>query len=326
MILSSSHHVSSLLIKHYHEKVQHQGRHFTLGLMRSGGFWIVGRKQALNSVINNRIKCKRLRNRQQIKKKAHLPIDRLTPAPPFSFVGLEVFGPWLVSARRTRGGMANNKRWAVLFTCLTTRAIHIKVIESMDASCFSNALRRFLALRGPAVQFCSDCGTNFVGARNELQSSLKDMDDRAIQSYIATEGCNWIFNAPHASHGSGVWERMIGVTRRILDSVLADLGPKRFTHEVLTTLMAEVTAIVNARPVLPVPSDPEMPEILTPATLLTQKSRALKSIPGNFSSTELYSKQWRQVQHLANMFWTRWHKEYLPTLQPRRSGKARPET
>ena len=174
------------------------------------------------------------------------------------------------------------------------------------------------ALRGPAVQFCSDCGTNFVGAQNELQSSLKDMDDRAIQSYLATEGCNWIFNAPQASHGGGVWERMIGATRRILDSVLADLGPKRLTHEVLTTLMAEVTAIVNARPVLPVPSDPEMPEILTPATLLTQKSRALKSIPGNFSSTELYSKQWRQVQHLANMFWTRWHKEYLPTLQPRR--------
>ena len=86
--------------------------------------------------------------------------------------------------------------------------------------------------------------------------------------------------------------------------------------------MTEVTAIVNARPVLPVPSDPEMPEILTPATLLTQKSRALKSIPGNFSSTELYSKQWSQVQHLANMVWTHWHKEYLPTLQPRRKWQG----
>ena len=86
--------------------------------------------------------------------------------------------------------------------------------------------------------------------------------------------------------------------------------------------MAEVTAIVNARPLVPVPSDPEIPEILTPAILLTQKSRALKSIPGNFSSTELYSKQWRQVQHLANMFWTRWRKEYLPTLQPRRKWQS----
>ena len=150
------------------------------------------------------------------------------------------------------------------------------------------------------------------------------MDDRAIQSYLATEGCSWIFNAPHTSHVGGVWERMIGMTRRILDSVLADLAPVRLTHEVLTTLMTEVTAIVNAKPLVPVPSDPEMPEILTPATLLTQKSRALKSIPENFSGTELYSKQWRQVQHLANMFWTRWREEYLPTLQPR--GKWQSET
>ena len=322
LVLPSAHHVSSLLIQNYHEKVQHQGRHFILGLIRSSGFWIVGSKRAVNSAINNCIKCKKLRGRQQTQKMADLPIDRLTPAPPFSYVGLDVFGPWLVSARRTRGGMANSKRWAVLFTCLTTRAIHIEVIESMDASCFINALRRFLALRGPAVQFRSDCGTNFVGARNELQSSLKEMDDRAIQSYLATEGCNWIFNAPHASHVGGVWERMIGVTTGILDSVLADLAPTRLTHEVLTTLMAEATAIVNARPLVPVPSDPEMPEILTPATLLTQKSKAFKSIPGNFSSTALYSKQWRQVQHLANMFWTRWRKEYLPTLQPRRKWQS----
>ena len=182
MILPSSHHVSSLLIKHYHDKVQHQGRHFTLGLIRSSGFWIVGGTRAVNSAINNCIKCKKLRGRQQTQKMADLPIDRLTPAPPFSYVGLDVFVPWLVSARRTRGGMANSKRWAVLFTCLTTRAIHIEVIESMDASCFINALRRFLALRGPAVKFRSDCGTNFVGARNELQPSLKEMDDGGLPS------------------------------------------------------------------------------------------------------------------------------------------------
>lgn len=318
MILPSSHYVSSLLIKHYHEKVQHQGRHFTLGVIQSSGFWIVGSKRAVNSAINNCIKCKKLRDGQQTQKIADLSIDRLSPAPSLSYVGLDVFGPWLVSARRTRGGMANSKRWAVFFTCLTTRAIHIELIESMDASCFINALRRFLALRGPAVQYRSDCGTNFVGARNELQSSLKEMNDRAIKFHLATEGCNCIFNAPHASHVGGVWERMIGVTRRIWDSVLADLAPIRLTHEVLTTLMAAVTAVVNAKPLVPVPSDPEMPEILTPATLLTPTSRALKSIPGNLSSTELYSKQWRQVQHLANMFWTRWRKKYLPTLQPRR--------
>ena len=187
----------------------------------------------------------------------------------------------------------------------------------MDSSSFINALRRFLALRGPVVQLRSDCGTSFVGAHNELQASLNEMDD-AIRRYLASEGCDWIFNAPHSSHVGGVWERMIGVTRRILDAMLAEIEPKRLSHEVLLTLMAEVTAIVNARPLVPVPTDPEAPEVLTPAILLTQKTQSLKATPGNFSCADLHSKQWRQVQHLANVFWNRWRKEFLPTLQPRR--------
>lgn len=71
---------------------------------------------------------------------ADLPVQRLTPAPPFSYIGLDVFGPWLVSTRWTRGGAANSKRWAVLFTCMATRAIHIELIESLDTSSFINAL------------------------------------------------------------------------------------------------------------------------------------------------------------------------------------------
>ena len=71
---------------------------------------------------------------------ADLPKDRLDPSPPFSYVGLDIFGPWSVVFRRTRGGVANQKRWAILFTCLTTRAVHIEVIEGRSRSSFINAL------------------------------------------------------------------------------------------------------------------------------------------------------------------------------------------
>jgi len=156
-----------------------------------------------------------------------------------------------------------------------------------------------------------------MGAYNELLSCIKDMNNPTVQSYLSSEGCEWIFNFPHASHTGGVWECIIGVARRILDSILADISPTRLTHKVLSTLMPEVTAIVNARPLVPVPADPDMPEVLIPSTLLTQKSQRLKATPGNFSQTDLYSRQWRQVQYLANVFWAR-SKEYLPTPQPRR--------
>ena len=146
LILPSSHHVTILIVRHYHAKVQHQGRGFTHGLIQSSGFWILGGKRLVSSIIDKCVKCKRLRGQRQMQKMADLPAERLAPAPPFSYVGLDVFGPWQVCARRTRGGFANAKRWAVLFTCMTTRAIHIEVIESMDTSSFINALRRFLAL------------------------------------------------------------------------------------------------------------------------------------------------------------------------------------
>ncbi len=176
LILSGTHHVTRLIVEHYHEKVKHQGRHFTHGAIREKGFWIVGGKRLISRVIHHCLKCKKLRGKFQFQKMADLPIDRLTPSPPFTFVGLDVFGPWEVMARRTRGGQAHNKRWAVIFTCLSTRAIHIELIESMDTSSLINALRRFVAIRGPVLQFRSDCGTNFVGACNELKAATSEMD------------------------------------------------------------------------------------------------------------------------------------------------------
>lgn len=92
----------------------------------------------------------------KFRKRPIYPLARLTPALPFSYVGLHVFRPWLVSDRRTKGGFANSTRCAMFFTCLVTRAIHIDVEEFMDSSSFINAPRPFLALRGPVVQFRSD--------------------------------------------------------------------------------------------------------------------------------------------------------------------------
>ncbi|KAK3750306.1 hypothetical protein QZH41_001774 [Actinostola sp. cb2023] len=312
IILPSSHHATILLVKHLHTKVQHQGRHFTLGII--SGFWIVGVGRLVSSIIDKCVKCKKLRGQVQQQLMADLPAERLTPSPPFTYVGLDVFGPWEVVARRTRGGLAHSKRWAVIFTCLTTRAIHIEVIESMDTSCFINAMRRFLALRGPAIQLRSDRRSNFVGAFNKLQ---KGQAVKAVHDYLATENCEWVFNPPHASHAGGVWERMIGVVRRILDSMLTTVAAKYLTPEVLTTLMAEISAIVNGRPLVPVSCDPTAPEVLTPSTILTLKPRMMKAAPSDFDSKDLHSKLWRQVQQLANQFWARWRREYIHTLQER---------
>ncbi|XP_071944762.1 uncharacterized protein [Antedon mediterranea] len=311
-----SHHVSDLIIQYYHAQVQHQGKHFTRGAIRSAGYWIVAEKRRVDSIISKCIKCRKRRGKELGKKMADLPAERLSMAPPFTYVGLDVFGPWIVSSRKTIGGMARAKRWAVLFTCMSCRVIHIEITESMDTSSFINALRRFLAIRGPVGQIQSDCGTNFMGACNEICILSTD---GGVKKYLLENNCAWLFNPPHSSHMGGTLERMIGICRRILDSMFADLGPIQLSHEVLTTLMAEVTAIVNSRPLTPIPSDPQSPDVLTPNMILTQKSNHVRAPLGiGFTKNDLVGRQWRRVQYLADTFWSRWKKEYLPLLHGRR--------
>ncbi|XP_031758025.1 alpha-1,4-N-acetylglucosaminyltransferase-like [Xenopus tropicalis] len=120
---------------------------------------------------------------------------------------------------------ANSKRWAVIFTCMTTRAVHIEVIESMDTTSFINALRRFIAIQGPVKHVRSDRDTNFVGAAKELQiSSNINMKDG--ESYLADQDCTWTFNPPYSSHMGGAWERMTGIAKRIFNSIFLQVNPK----------------------------------------------------------------------------------------------------
>ena len=103
--------------------------------------------------------------------------------------------------------------------------------------------------------------------------------------------------------------------------MLLQTCPSRLTHEVLSTLMAEVTAIIKARPLTPISMDPDSPFLLTPSMLLTQKMCTPLPPPGCFDAA-LHRQQWKQVQHLANTFWSRWRREYLTTLQSRSEWQA----
>lgn len=314
ILLPGSHWVATLVVRHYHEKVQHQGRQITEGAIREAGIWITGVKRLIRSKIQQCIKCKKLRGGMCFQKMADLPEDRLTPCAPFTSVGVDCFGPWQVTTRRTRGGQANNKRWAALFTCLTSRAVHIEVLEEMTSSSFINALRRFTSIRGKAKIYRSDRGTNFVGALDDLGVCV----NKHVKKYLDQEGSTWILNPPHSSHRGGVWERMIGVTRRILDSMLQDLPGGGLTHEVLTTFMAEVSAIINSRPLVPLSTDPINPTPLSPSLLLTQKSDCVVDVVIPPDVKDMYRAQWKRVQILAEQFWKRWRTEFIQTLQVRR--------
>jgi hypothetical protein len=317
IIIPKRSYVANLLVKHFHEKVYHQGRHFTEGEIRKHGYWVIGVKKIVTSILKSCVTCRRVRYPCETQKMGNLPEERLTSNPPFTYVGVDMFGPFHVVTRKTRGGAANNKRWVAMFTCLSSRAVHMEVVEEMSSSSFINALRRFVAIRGPVKLFRSDRGTNFVASCKELQMNAINVEDKVMINHLEAEGTCWKFNPPHSSHMGGVWERMIGITRKIVNCILTDNKYKRLTHEVLCTLMYEISAIINGRPLVPVSSDVDQPLILSPSMLLNYKQNTGEKSFENLTLSEIYKSQWKFVQKMAETFWTRWRKEYLQTLQSR---------
>ncbi|XP_065940282.1 uncharacterized protein [Magallana gigas] len=270
VIMPKNHYATKLFERRFHHQVLHQGRLLTEGAIRTGGFWVVGAKNLVRSEIRTCVTCRKLRGSFGWQKMADLPEDRLQSAPPFSYFGVDTFGPWITTQRRTRGGTVNQKRWALIFTCLVSRLVHLEAIEELSTSSFINALRRFTGLRGQVIQFRSDRGTNFIGAVHELNIPADLIEDPLALKYFEVNKITRVFNPPHASHFGGVWERMIGASRKILDSLLMNhKGP--LTHEVLTTFLMEVSAILNARPLVAICTDPDAPQVLSPDMLIHQK-------------------------------------------------------
>ncbi|XP_066953380.1 uncharacterized protein [Macrobrachium rosenbergii] len=148
----------------------------------------------------------------------------------------------------------------------------------MDQDSFINAVRRFVARRGPVKRIWSDNGTNIVAAEKELREALRKFDTDKITDALQTKGIDWSFNPPHASHFGGAWERLIRSIRRALNA--ACIGQVT-TDDVLSTLFCEAEALINSRPLTKVTDDPDSPAALTPNMLLT-----LKGSPEPFTKTD----------------------------------------
>ena len=94
ILLLNKHHLSLLIIRHYHEKVfHHQGRQITHGAVGQAGFWIVNGHRKASRIVNACVTCKRLRGQTLTQHMADLPVDRTDTYPPFTNVGMDVFGP-----------------------------------------------------------------------------------------------------------------------------------------------------------------------------------------------------------------------------------------
>lgn len=256
--------------------------------------------------------CRRVSKQSVSQKMADLPESRCEVRPPFEAVGVDCFGPVDI-----KEGRRTVKRWAVLFTCLSSRATHIEVLHSMDTSSMMSAMRRMVARRGHVMEVVSDNGTNFTGVARELQQELKDMVESEMKDVLMKEKISWTFIPPHSPHAGGIWERQIRTIKEVLAKMLWEFG-MRLDDEILHTLLCEVELVMNSRPLTRLSADPTDPPPITANQILTMRTDLARAPPGAFGDVDLYSrKRWRRVQYLADIFWSRWKREYLAKLQVR---------
>ena len=320
-LIPKEHPLATAIINHFHAQVYHQGIHLTHGSIIQHGYFIEKGRTLIKNIIKNCVTCRKLRGPLAAQQMADLPPDRLACTPPFTHVGLDVFGPFMTtSGPRTRSSKVTKKLWALIIVCLPSRAIHLEPLDSLSTDSFRLALSRFVAIRGVCKTILSDQGTNFIGAKRQLT----EIDIEKVSHELKKSNIEWSFNPPSASHFGGTWERKIGCVRKVLNGMFQLAGTTRMSREEFATVLAKAAAVVNDTPLWECPTAPEDPAPLTPSMLITGKD------PGDPISADAIDDQamadygprrHRRVEHLTNVFWKRWQNEYLHTLTKRHKWK-----
>jgi hypothetical protein len=225
---------------------------------------------------------------------------------PFTSVGVDFFGPM-----RVKVGKKIEKRYGLIFCCMTVRAVHIEMTERLTTDSTLNAIRRFLSRRGYPSDIFSDNGLCFRGCERELRELVLKIDTDDIQRSLTAFGIAWRFSPPATPHWGGSYERLIRSIKTALNATLRERLPK---PETLLTLLCEAEFIVNSRPLTHVRVDPNDLAPLTPLQFLITGDRR---VPSWSDPNPDLRKQYQVAQIYTDKLWSRWVKEYLPTLNLR---------
>ena len=300
VLLSKEHRLSELIILYCHSKVYHRGVRQTLNEFRAS-YWVTRGRSYVKKLLRTCIVCRKL-NARPFKYPGHseLPVVRFDDRSPFSSSGVDHLGPLYCSPVYGKKDEAF-KAYVVLYTCLSTRAVLLDVVQSTDAKSFINSFRRFIARRGCPAIMLSDNGSAFTAAET--------------QKFVANKFIEWRFNIPLAPWQGGIWERLVSCVKRCIKKTV---GVRRISYVELQTLIAEIEGILNNRPICQ-DYDDEIENVLTPNHLLY--GRRLESVNEKNSCKvdgedrpEL-GKREKHLTQLLTYFWDVWRKEYLTALR-----------
>ena len=313
-------HLATTIVMDSHRDVMHAGVPHTLARVRQR-FWIPRGRSTVKSTIRQCQTCRRHNaGPYATPAMAPLPSSRVTPARTFARTGIDFFGPIYI-----KNAPEATKVWVSLFTCMVTRAVHLEMVNDMTTTEFLLAFRRFVARRGMPELVITDNAPQFKVTDAAFQRAFNNtINSTDVLTYLSRNCIRWQFIVESAPWMGGFYEQLVGTVKRALRKVI---GKSLLDSTQLYTVLTEVEATINSRPLVYVSDEPE-PLTLTPSHFLSLSnnhggilinSDDDPSDPdfqlASLSTSDRLIEFWKKGQRRLNQAWKSWRDDYLLSLR-----------
>ncbi|XP_076284390.1 uncharacterized protein LOC143210944 [Lasioglossum baleicum] len=278
-------------------------------------FWLLRARPIVRQVLYKCVVCTRQNAKIPSELMGELPTVRVTRSErAFLHCGVDYAGPILV--RTTPGrGHKSTKAYVALFICMTTRAVHIELAGSYTTDAFLACYNRFSSRRGLPFAMYSDNGTTFQGADKEVTAVFRAATrDPNLLNKLASDQVKWHFIPPSAPHFGGLWEAGIRSMKYHLKRVI---GSHTLTFEELTTVLCQIEACMNSRPIAPCSENLEDYTALTPGHFLIGTAITTTPAVTLLDVHDSRLTRWQLLKKLSESIWKAWSNDYLHSLQQR---------
>jgi len=295
-------HLVELMIRSAHIRLEHSGVVGTLCELRRT-IWIIHGRRIVARVLKECVICNRNQKKPYEVPMASLPADRCSFAFAFEVTGLDFAGPLFDDQ--------GNKCWILLFTCGTTRALHLELTSDMTAQTVIAAIESFFLDFGVSRVIYSDNAKQFKKTNVELAKRWAKIE-YDVQTYVADKGVTWKFIVEAAPWWGGFWERMVATVKRLLRKVL---GKFKLSFRALQFALKKIRGVINSRPITYEMDDHREPRAICPNDILLGRRPSIMPSPVfpdrvNASQMEIVASL-RAVEEAYQQFKSVWSRHYL---------------
>lgn len=317
VLVPNESHLAFLLCTDAHVRSLHGGPLVMKAVLQSR-YWIVGVQRLLKRCLFECVRCYRLKAKPPEPQMGELPPSRFSEVRAFHNTSTDFAGPFLVH-EGSRPRARTIKVYVCVFTCMSTRATHLEVVQDLSTESFLAAVDRFTARRGLVSLLYGDNGTNYQGASRVLKEVKEFLSHHGseVEQLLSTRQIAFQFVSPVSPWKNGISERIVGLFKHHLTRVIGNLT---LTFCEFETLVVRIEGVLNSRPLIPLSIDPD-DVVLTPGHFLIG-SAILAPPEVNVSESRVNTlSRWQVIRSSLQSFWKHWRHHYLQTLMERTRWK-----